>query len=164
MGRSLLFCHESILSSSPLCSSFSRESPSVSSNFQSICSGLMAVAFFCWGRKSPKRTWAVSSCCLFSGISRFWSASFKFFTPCSTLLASTLYKPKRFGSLNCLRKFVIKFFKSPSLLLNLRKLLCCASSAGAVLSFPFSSMSETTESLPTSASFLTSVRSSKTST
>ena len=38
------------------------------------------------------------------------------------------------------------------------------SSAGTVLSFPFSSMFETTESLPTSASFLTSVRSSKTST
>ena len=39
-----------------------------------------------------------------------------------------------------------------------------ASSARDVLSFSFSSMFEITESLPTSASFLTSVRSSKTST
>ncbi len=46
MGTSLLFCHESILSSSSLCSSFSRESPSVSSSFQSICTGLVVVTFF----------------------------------------------------------------------------------------------------------------------
>lgn len=42
-------------------------------------------------------------------------------TPCSTLLATTLCIPKRVGSLNCFKKLVIKFLRSPSLLLNFKK-------------------------------------------
>ena len=157
----LLFCQLSIFSNSPFCSNRSRETPRFSRSFHSTFSGAMTVAFFCRGRKSSNGTPTLTNCCWLSGCSRFWSRVRRLSTPCSTLFATTLYNPKRDGSLNCLRKFFIKFSKRPSLLLNFKKEVWLAETASEVLRLPLSLILETTESFPASCVFFNSVRSSK---
>lgn len=121
--------------------------------------GAITVVFSCMGRKTSKRISIFTGCCVLGSL-RLWSIVRGFSTPCSTLLAKTLYGPKQGGELNCLKKLLIKIFSSPSLLLNFRNAAWLVA-VSIVLRLLYSLMPETTETFSYSSWPFTSVRSSK---